>query len=367
MPPVTPSPSVRSRRGPSRRAAGAIAGLLVAAVLLPACGGGAESVLDRPSSTASTASAVVSTTTPTTAASAPATAPSSTGVTLSPAGWSLAAPVSREVLVTDGTSIFLAGGLDAGGVSSGAVLQIDPASGKTTSVGTLTYPVHDAMGVWRDGQVIVVAGGSPPIRTDVQAVAPNGPAKVVGQLPQPPRADHVVAEVGGTIYALGGGQEDSSLVGSVVASSDGGATWRAAGSLVEPVRYPAVAVVDGLIYLFGGVSTTGGADTASVQRYDPKSGETTVAASLPGPLSHSTGLVLGDAVYLLGGYVANRLGTQVWRFDPKSLTTADTGAALPAPLSDSAALVVDGVGYLVGGQGSDKKSVATVTLVRSRA
>ena len=340
-----------------------VAGLVAMLVLLAGlagCGGGGDSALD-PTGPASTV--------PTTVTTAPTSGPtggSAHGITLAPAGWTLASPVSREVLVTDAKVLYLAGGLDGAGVSSGAVLSIDPGSGHSTPVGTLTYPVHDAMGVWHDGQVIVVAGGTPPIRTDVQGVTPGGATKVLGQLPPPARADHVVAEVGGTIYALGGGQEDASLVGTVVASSDGGVTWRAAGSLVQPARYPAVAVVDGLIYLFGGVSTTSGTDTAAVQRYDPKSGQTSVVASLPGPLSHATGLVLGDAVYLFGGYVDNHLGAQVWRFDPKTLTTTDAGVTLPAPLSDSAAVAIAGVGYLVGGQGADKKSVATVTEVHSR-
>jgi hypothetical protein len=335
----------------------------VLAVAASACGGGGKSALD---STSTTAVTVAPTVAPTTGPSPATTAAAGRTLTLAPASWQLAAPVSREVLVTDGKDLYLAGGLDAAGVSSGAVLRIDPDTGKSTSVGTLALAVHDAMGVWHANEIVVVAGGTPPIRTEVQSVPPGGTARVVGRLPEPPRADHVVAEVGGTIYARGGGYEASNLVGSVVASADGGATWKAAGSLVEPVRYPAVAVIDGAVYLFGGVSSTGGTDTASVQRYDPKTGQTSVVAKLTGPLSHATAVQLGDAVFLAGGYVNNKLGTQVWRFDPKAGATSDAGVTLPAPLSDAAAAVVNGVGYLVGGQGTDKKSVATVTVFRLR-
>ena len=349
----------------SRKALVAVGAAVAAVALLAGCGGGGGggSALN-PAGTASATAPPVSTTVPTPASTG---TPGARGVALAAAPWQLATAVCREVLVTDGKDLYLAGGLDTAGVSSGAVLKLEPATGKSTSVGTLSLPVHDAMGVWRDGQIVVVAGGSPPIRTEVQSVTPGGATKVIGQLPAPPRADHVVAQVNNTIYALGGGDEASNLVGTVVASTDGGATWRAAGSLVEPVRYPAVAVIDNVIYLFGGVSTTGGADTASVQRYDPKTEQTTVAAKLPATLSHATGMVLDNVVYLLGGYVNNHLGPQVWKFDPRALTTADAGVALPAPLSDSAAVVVDGVGYLVGGQGTDKKPVTTVTLVKPRA
>ncbi|MFA5883858.1 MAG: hypothetical protein WDA60_08410 [Acidimicrobiia bacterium] len=349
----------------SRTALVAVGSVVAAAALLAGCGGGdgGSSALNPTGTTAATTAPSASTTVPTSGSTG---APGGRGIALAAAPWQLATPIGREVLVTDGKDLYLAGGLDTAGVSSGAVAKLGPATGKSTSVGTLSLPVHDAMGVWRDGQIVVVAGGSPPIRTEVQSVTPGGATKVIGQLPAPPRADHVVAQVNNTIYALGGGDEASNLVGTVAASADGGVTWRAAGSLVEPVRYPAIAVIDGAIYLFGGVSTTGGTDTASVQRYDPKTEQTTVAAKLPAPLSHSTAVVLDDVVYLLGGYVNNRLGGQVWRFDPRAVTTADAGVALPAPLSDSAAVVIDGVGYLVGGQGTDKKPVTTVTLVKPR-
>ena len=348
----------------TRTAVVAAGAAVVAVALLAGCGGGGGDSALNPAGTTAASTSAVSTTVPTPASTG---TPGARGITLAAAPWQLATAVCREVLVTDNKTIYLAGGLDTAGVSSGAVLSLEPATGKSAAVGTLALPVHDAMGVWRDGQIVVVAGGTPPIRTEVQSVTPGGAAKVIGQLPAPPRADHVVAQVNNTIYALGGGDEASNLVGTVVASTDGGATWRPAGSLVEPVRYPAVAVIDNVIYLFGGVSTTGGADTASVQRYDPKTEQTTVAAKLPATLSHATGMVLDNVVYLLGGYVNNRLGPQVWKFDPRALTTADAGVALPAPLSDSAAVVVDGVGYLVGGQGTDKKPVTTVTLVKPRA
>ena len=63
------------------------------------------------------------------------------------------------------------------------------------------------------------------------------------------------------------------------------------------------------------MSTTGGTDTASVQRYDPKTQQSAVVAKLPGPLSHSTAVALAGQVFLAGGYVDNHVGAQVWRFE----------------------------------------------------
>lgn len=299
---------------------------------------------------------------------APPTSGARGGATLERAGWQLPAPVAREVVVTDGRHLYVAGGLDVTGVSSAAVLEIAPRSGRATRVGSLASGVHDAMGAWRDGALMVVGGGTPPVRADVQVLEPGrwpaaSVARVVGRVPQP-RADHAVARVGRAIYVLGGGDEASQLVGTVAVTRDGGATWRDAGTLAEAVRYPAVAVVGHAVYLFGGVVGSGGTDTTAVQRYDPTTGRTAVVAHLPAPLSHATALAFGDHVYLFGGYVDNRLGAQVWRFDARRRVVRDTGLVLPTPLSDAAGVVIDGVGYVVGGQGPDRLPTAAVARFR---
>jgi N-acetylneuraminic acid mutarotase len=129
--------------------------------------------------------------------------------------------------------------------------------------------------------------------------------------------------------------------------------------LAAPVRYPAVAVVNNAVYLFGGVTTAQGTDTTDIQRYDPATNTTQIVGQLPAPLSHATAVPLGDSVYLLGGFVNNAISTQVLRVQLPTATVTPVGA-LPTPLSDAAAAVVNGVGYLVGGQGSTSAPVTTV-------
>ena len=111
--------------------------------------------------------------------------------------------------------------------------------------------------------------------------------------------------IGGTVYVFGGAQDEGLPGATVFASADAGATWRDAGMLAEPVRYPAVAVVHHAIYLFGGVTTASGADTTAIQRYDPKTQTTSVVAHLAAPLSHATAMVFGGVVFVLGGFVDN--------------------------------------------------------------
>ncbi len=237
----------------------------------------------------------------TTPSSTTSTSAATTGtLQIGVAPFRLPAAVSREVLLTDGHQLVSLGGLDAAKTTTGAVNVVDVSSGASRAFGALSTPVHDAAGVLLGGRYLVLGGGSTATHTAVQAVpASGGTSQTIGNLPQP-RADLVAAIVNGTAYALGGGQEATALLLNVVASTDG-VTWRPAGSLAAPVRYPGVAVVGGAIYLFGGVTTAGGSDTASIQRYDPATGATQVVAQLPAPLSHTTAVVLGNAVYLLGG------------------------------------------------------------------
>jgi Kelch motif len=317
-------------------------------VVAAACGGGNTAIGGSGSN-----SAASSTTT-----TAP---PVSNGVLhIVPATWTLPVPLSREVLLSDGHQLVGLGGLNAAKVSSFGVFTIDPVSGTARPIGTLSPAVHDAAGAFLNGKYLVFAGGTgatPPITNIVQAVpAAGGTAQNVGMLPQP-RADLAAAVVANTAYVVGGSQETQSFYPSVLASTDG-VTWRAAGTITTPVRYPAVTAANGAVYIIGGV-TSNGTDTAAVQRYDPKTGTTTVIAQLPAPTSDASAVALGTSIYVLGGLINNTVSNQVVRVDLGSGAVAQAGT-LPAPLSDAAVTTIGPLAYLAGGQGPDSAPVSTV-------
>ncbi len=279
------------------------------------------------------------------------------------APWTLPAPVAREVVVPSPGGFTVVGGLDVTKFSTASIVTVAVANGDARTAGTLAEAVHDAAGV-RDGRRILVFGGGGPSEdgtADVQAVAADGTASVIGRMPGP-RSDHVAARVGGATY-LFGGYDGAAIVPGILKTTDG-TTFTTVGTLPVPVRYPALAVVGTAVYLFGGVSNSErGIDTVAVQRYDTASGAIDTVAQLPASLSHASAVVLGGHVYLLGGYVNNtELSDQILRFDPATGATTAVGR-LPAPVSDAAAVVVDGRGYLVGGQGTDRAPRATVTIV----
>jgi N-acetylneuraminic acid mutarotase len=168
-----------------------------------------------------------------------------------------------------------------------------------------------------------------------------------------------------SIYVFGGAQDEGFPVATVFSSPDSGATWHDAGTLAQPVRYPAIAVIETAAYLFGGVTTTDGTDTTAIQRYDPKTHTTRVVAQLPAPLSHASAITFGNVVFLLGGYVNNTPSTQVLRFDASTNSITNVGA-LPAPLTDGAATVIAGTGYLIGGEEPGRATTANVETLKPR-
>jgi len=119
-----------------------------------------------------------------------------------------------------------------------------------------------------------------------------------------------------------------------------------------------VTASNGAVYIIGGV-TSAGTDTTAVQRYDPKTGTTTVIGQLPAPTSHASAVALGTSIYVLGGFVNNTVSNQVIRVDLGTGAVSQAGT-LPAPLSDAAVATIGSSAYLAGGQGPDSAPVTAV-------
>lgn len=289
-----------------------------------------------------------------------AAAPSTTGATalrITPAPWKLPSPSAREVALTDGKVLVVLGGLDASKQTTGNVVRVDPSNGASQTLGSLAQPVHDAAGAFVNGVYTVIAGGTGEEGSaSVQSFGPGAPGKVVGNVPGP-LSDHVAATVNGKVYVVGG--FDGHQISPNVLVSDDGAHYRTFGKLAEPVRYPAVAASGGAMYVFGGVANASGADTRSIQKIDPATGQVTVAGQLPTTLSHASAVEIGGQVYVLGGFVNNQVTGQVLRFDPRGGAVTPAGT-LPAPVTDAAVTAIGGTAYLVGGQGTDRAPVTTV-------
>ena len=91
---------------------------------------------------------------------------------------------------------------------------------------------------------------------------------------------------------------------SSVLITSGATGFRTLTWLPQAVRYPAVAVSGGDIYLFGGLLSGGeytGTFTPLIQQVDPAAGTARIAGRLPYPVAHATAVVLDGQILILGG------------------------------------------------------------------
>jgi outer membrane protein assembly factor BamB len=270
------------------------------------------------------------------------------------AGWQLASPISRAVAFSDGGSIVVAGGLDAGQNTVPTVVRIDPSTGTATSAGSLTVPAHDAAGGTIGTQHFVFGGGAQHVSDVVQALQPGAASTIVGHLPQP-RADLSAATIGSTVYLVGG-YDGTNATRDVLATSDG-VQFRTIAQIPVGVRYPAVAALGDNIFVFGG--ELGGSESSAVQEINVRSGSARVIAQLPSPRTEAGAVTFGGSIYVVGGLAGGSASSDVVRFDPQTTQFSFDGQ-LPRPVADSAAVTIGETAYLVGGEAAAISSGVTV-------
>jgi hypothetical protein len=262
--------------------------------------------------------------------------------------WTLPAPVSRPVVLPEGSGFVVFGGLVTGDTSTSRIVQVDPAGGDSRIAGSLAVPVHDSAGAVIDSRSFVFGGGSISTVSLVQAWT-AGSATGVGRLPAA-RSDLAAATLDGTTYIVGG-FDGSAMTPTVLATTDG-VSFRPVAQLDIPVRYAAVAGLDNTLWLVGGVTSTsegGTTETDAIQKVDLNSGQVTVTGRLPQPMGHATAVILDGQIFVLGGRSGSVPSAAIFRLDAASGALAPAGQ-LPGAVSDAGSVVVDGVGYLVGGE-----------------
>jgi N-acetylneuraminic acid mutarotase len=263
--------------------------------------------------------------------------------------WQLPAPVSRPVVVPDGSGFLILGGLATGDRSTDRVVRVDPATGGGGLAGTLALAVHDSAGAVLGGRDMVFAGGSYSTVSTVQEWSGGGAGREIGHLPSG-RSDLAAVTVGSTAYIVGG-FDGTHMDPEVLATSDG-LTFRPVAALPVPVRYPAVGYAAGALWVFGGVTSTsegGTQETAAIQRIDPATGQASVVGHLPQAMGHATAVSLAGHVFVLGGRSGTTPSAVIWRLNPATCSVEPAGT-LPQALSDAGSVVVGSTAYLVGGE-----------------
>ena len=285
------------------------------------------------------------------------------------ATWQLRNPLSRMVLLPAGNNeLVILGGLTAADTSANGVFRLDIANGALSPDGTLPAAVHDAAGAVLGSDYMVFGGGSVSTVSSVEAVPlSGGNGTVIGTLPQP-RSDCTAVNVNGSVV-IAGGYNGSAADPAVLETTDG-TTFRQISTLKVAVRYPALAALGNLVYVFGGVEVGGqnsGRLSAAIQKIDLSTGTTSVVGSLPQPLDGAMAFVLRGNVFLAGGdsgSAANPVSNSlVWRYQlGQGLTQV---ADLPLAVSNAGIAVSGNTAWIVGGEHNGKTTAMVQTLSAS--
>jgi CSLREA domain-containing protein len=183
-------------------------------------------------------------------------------------------------------------------------------------------------------------------------------------MPQP-RSDFGVGVVNGILYVLGGlgGPGGWGVAGPIIGAVDAydpiTNTWTSKANMPTKRRDFGVAVVNGIIYVMGGTTPSGGSLT--MDAYDPATNSWSTKAAMPLRLVEFGVGVTGGKLYALGG-VQNSLQPPgvVAAYDPVS-NTWTTKAPMLNPRLDLGVEALGGSIYAVGGQNNGTgPGVATV-------
>jgi len=287
--------------------------------------------------------------------------------------WQLQAPISREVVLPGGAGggLIVAGGLTSAGTSASEAYRLDTSTGKLSLLGNMVFATHDAASADIAGTGFVFGGGTSAPTSGAQRVTASGASYQLAPLPEP-RADAAGVVVGKTAYVVGG-YSGSRLDPEVLATTNG-QTYRQVAALPVPVRYPAVASLGGVIYVFGGESASGTPLTA-IQLVNPRTRTAKVVGRLPLALAGASAGNLDGVIYLAGGVSTGQSSpsgvpssaphpvSDVFAFDSADNTLLRAGS-LQVGVAYAGTAVSEGRMYLVGGEVAGGTETAAVQFVR---
>src|SRR5579884_783516 len=238
----------------------------------------------------------------------------------------------------------LLGGIDSAQTSTDAIVTLG-AGGATPDPGTLPVPQHDAQAAKLGADVYVFGGGQVASYDHIVRYDPaSGTTATVGSLPTP-ASDVAVTSIGDTAYIVGG-YTGAGWLDTILAWRPG-STARVVGHLPVGLRYAAVAVAGRRIIIAGGTEPSSVSD--QILSFDPASGVVSPLGRLPSPVTHASAVFLDGRVVLVGGRAQADGGqtAAVLAINPATGAVTTVGR-LPQPLSD-AAVALDGGRIIVAG------------------
>ncbi len=162
-----------------------------------------------------------------------------------------------------------------------------------------------------DAGASVDAGASFDAGASVDTGAPGPGWSTLPALPRGPRQETAVVALGRSIYVIGGFDRASAVVPTVEAFDVDSNLWRDVAALPEPLHHVNAAVVDGKLYVLGGLRTLSFTPVGRSYVYDPAANSWTPRAAMPAGSERGaacTGAIAGK-IYLAGGFAGGAVKT----------------------------------------------------------
>jgi N-acetylneuraminic acid mutarotase len=182
----------------------------------------------------------------------------------------------------------------------------------------------------------------PDIEPFVAAVANPAPWQFGTPMPVV-RSGHCACAVDDKIYVMGGADGDA--LDSVIQYDPATDQWEPRAPLLEPRAYASCSVVDGIIYVTGGLSF--GLYTDAVEAYDPSQDAWTTKQAMPLVRAAHASTTVDGKIYVIGGLQSQAIDSVVV-YDPAQ-DAWEPVASLPTALMYPASAAVSGRLYVLGG------------------
>ncbi len=216
----------------------------------------------------------------------------------------------------------------------------------------------DAGSAVLDGELYSIAGktSSGPMTTVYVYDPATNDWRTAANLPGPGVENPAAVTVEGKIYAFGGSTAPFSGATAQTAVYDPDQDdWTVLAPMPTPRGGAAAAVIDGLIYVVGGMGTAG-ASLTTLEVYDPAEDDWVTRTPMDTPRDNPGAAALGGQLYVFGGRTRLANGTEVdgtldsvERYDPGS-NDWDDRAPMPTGRRTFATATLNGRVQIMGGE-----------------
>ena len=260
--------------------------------------------------------------------------------------------ISSSTIVYKGRILVIGGTVDGGdnGLASDAVLMYDPVTNQWLQLPPIPAyrktPVADVIG---DKIIVSTGGGYYQTATTWVGVLPNS-WETAATMPVS-MGEVASGIIGNYLYVVG---ETSDVTLRYNLSTN---AYSSTAVTKRPFKgnHHTAEVIDGKLYLFGGLGTGGG----KVQILNPATNSWSAGADMPWAGGSSSSALIGGQVYVAGGIIGSTTTNRLARYDP-TLNTWTELAAMPHGRNHAAAATEGTKLYVFGGRGAGSGDGNTV-------